>query len=546
MARMNVCFVASEVAPFAKTGGLADVAGALPAALHRRGHDVRVFMPLYSVIDFSHHKVVSVDFLHHVPVDLGGNTFHFSVFTCKLPGSQGAAAGQDSPEQSTSQEAVAPAEDKKAATSKSGKKKAAKNPAAKTLAEGPAGAETESSGVDVYFIGCPALYDRGGIYTGDWDDHLRFALLSQAALKCCQHMGWAPDVVHCNDWHTGLVPLYLKTLFAWDRNIFGRTRSVLTIHNLAYSGTFPADVVPNLGLEPFRSQLHQDHLSQGVVSLLETGILHADVVTTVSRTYAQEIQTPALGQGMDNLLRRRSESVLGIVNGVDYDVWSPEVDPHIAQRYGIDDVTEGKAACRAHLLKEMGLSDNPSAPVIGVVSRLTAQKGFEITHDALLQALRYLKVRLVLLGSGERSLEEHFHWLQQQFPDKVSFYRGFSNPLAHMIEAGADIFLMPSRFEPCGLNQMYSLKYGTLPLVRRTGGLADTVEPFDPQTGQGNGVVFDHYNSAGFGWGLKTALQLWRDPEIRARLRRQGMAADWSWRRQSAKYEALYRALIRG
>ena len=534
MEPMNICFVASEVAPFAKTGGLADVAGALPAALHRKGHDVRVFMPLYSVIDFSGHEVVPVDFLHHVPVHLGGQVFHFSVFTTKLPGSGAGAGGAETTPKK-------PAKGKSAKTSKAKAKSAsakAKGRAAKENGDGP-----DADGVDVYFIGCPPLFDRDSIYTGDWEDHLRFAMLSQAALKCCQHMGWAPDIVHCNDWHTGLVPLYLKTTFGWDRHIFGNARSVFTIHNLAYSGAFPAEVVGNLGLDGFHHLLHQEHLEQGLVSYLETGILHADVITTVSRTYAQEIQTPSFGHGMDGLLRMRSDSVLGIVNGVDYGVWNPEVDPELPRNYGIDDVEEGKAACRAHLLSEMGLSDDPHAPTLGIVSRLTAQKGFEITHDAVLQALRYLNIRLVILGSGERSLEEHFLWLQGQFPDKVCFYRGFNNHLAHLIEAGADIFLMPSRFEPCGLNQMYSLKYGTIPLVRRTGGLADTVELYDRNTGRGNGVVFDHYNSTGFAWGLKTALELWRDPEIRARIRHNAMSADWSWERQSSRYEALYRAL---
>ena len=543
MSTLNIGFVASEVAPFAKTGGLADVAGALPSALARRGHDVRVFMPLYSLIDFAQYDFKPVDFLHHIPVNLGGQLFHFSVFTGKLPGSQD-PTGTDLDSSSAS---VPETPKKKAGASK--KKTVARKTTKTRKTQPPEDVTPEkdslSPGVDVYFIGCPALFDRESIYTGDWDDHLRFAMLSQATLKCCQHMGWSPDIMHCNDWHTALIPLYLKTTFAWDQQIFGRTRSVLTIHNLAYSGSFPADIVANLGLEEFRHLLHQEHLAQGMLSLLETGLLHADVITTVSKTYAREIQTPNLGHGMDAHLRRRSESVLGIVNGVDYGVWNPEVDPHLPRNYGPDDVTEGKAECRAHLLKEMGLSNDPSAPVLGIVSRLTAQKGFEITQDALLQALRYLKIRLIVLGSGEPALEEHFYWLQQNFPQKVCFYRGFSNPLAHLIEAGSDIFLMPSRFEPCGLNQMYSLKYGTLPLVRRTGGLADTVQMFDPDTGEGNGVVFDHYDDAGFAWGLKTALGLWRDPSIRARIRQNAMAVDWSWHKQSAEYENLYRALLR-
>ena len=482
---MNICFVAAEVAPFAKTGGLADVSSALPAQLKRDGHDVRIFMPLYSKIRLDS-SPTPVDFLHHVPVALGDQVFHYSVFTTRLPGTE----------------------------------------------------------VDVYLIGCPPLFDRDGIYTGGWDDHLRFAMLSQAALKCCQHMGWAPDIVHANDWHTALVPIYLKTLFAWDRNIFGRAKSVLTIHNIAYQGKFPADVVHNLGLEPYRWLLHQDHLAEGWVGFLETGILHADVVTTVSRTYAQEIQTAAFGNGLEGLLRQRSETVTGIVNGVDYSVWSPQSDSTLPWNYGIDDVAEGKAECKRFLLEQLGLPPAPSAPVLGIVSRLTAQKGFELIFDGLTQALRYLDLRVTVLGSGERSLEERFQWLQNSFPDKVCFYRGYNEELAHLIEAGADIFLMPSLFEPCGLNQMYSLKYGTVPIVRRTGGLADTVQLFDPRTRQGTGVVFDHYDSTGFAWALKTALELYQDPELWDRLRRNGMEQDYSWARQGAIYQDLYRSLI--
>ncbi|MCG8458861.1 MAG: glycogen synthase GlgA [Holophagales bacterium] len=483
--KSNVCFVAAEVAPFAKTGGLADVSAALPTHLKQAGHDVRVFMPLYSKIRFEE-SPAPVDFLHHVPIPLGDQVLHFSVFTTPLPGTE----------------------------------------------------------VDVYFIGCPPLYDREGIYTGDWDDHLRFAFLSHAALRCCQHMGWAPDVVHANDWHAALLPLYLRTCYAWDRRLFSRTRSVLTIHNIAYQGRFPASVVGNLGLDPWRYELHQDHLREGYVSFLETGVLHADVVSTVSRTYAQEIQTPAFGNGLDGLLRQRSASVVGIVNGVDYSVWSPEHDPYIPARYGPDDVAEGKAECKRFLLEQLELPPAPSAPVLGIVSRLTSQKGFEITFEALTQALRFLDLRLTVLGSGERSVEERFQWLHRTFPEKVCFYRGYNEELAHLIEAGADIFLMPSLFEPCGLNQMYSLRYGTVPIVRRTGGLADTVQLFDPATGDGTGVVFDSFDSKGFAWALRTALDLYRDTETWRRLRANAMAQDFSWERQGARYEALYRSLV--
>ena len=518
MEPLKIAFAASEVVPFAKTGGLADVAGALPTELARRGHDVRLFMPLYSSIDTSKHHFSPVDFLRDLTVDLGSHRFSFSVFTTKLPGSElddgddgggdGGGGDQGSGDDGAADGALAPRD------------------------------------VDVYFINCPALFHRPGIYTGEWDEHLRFSLLSRAVFECCQRMGWGPDLFHCNDWHTALIPLYRKTLYGWD-SLFARSKSLLTIHNIAYQGAFPADVIDNLGLGAHRHLLHQEHLESGAISFLATGALYADVVSTVSRTYAREIQTEAFGQGMEGLLRARRETVVGIVNGVDYSQWNPETDPHIPHHYTVDTVAEGKAKNQAHLLKEMGLPAADGAPVLGIVSRLTGQKGFELTFEPLTEALRYLDLRLVVLGTGEDRFQDHFHWLQSTFPQKVCYYRGYSEKLAHLIEAGADVFLMPSRFEPCGLNQMYSLKYGTVPIVRKTGGLADTVQQWNGATGEGTGIVFEHYDSTGFAWALKTALTLYRDPETWARLRRNGMLQDTSWQRQGAEYEKLYRAMIR-
>ncbi len=481
---LRICFVASEVAPFAKTGGLADVSGALPPYLHGQGHDVRLFMPLYSSIDTQEHELAPVDFLRGVAIAMGSHTFTFSVFVGRLPGSE----------------------------------------------------------LDVYFIGCPQLYHGSGIYTGEWDEHLRFALLSRAAIECCQRMGWAPDVFHCNDWHTALVPLYLKTLYRWDQ-LFAQTKTVLTIHNIAYQGVFPADVVPNLGLAEHRRLLFQADLEAGAVGFLKTGILYADAVTTVSRTYAREIQTEAFGRGLDPLLKERSGSVVGIVNGVDYSVWSPETDPHIPHHYSIDDAAEGKAKNQRHLLEQMGLTYGERVPTLGVVSRLTSQKGFDLLFEPIPEALRYLDLRFVVLGTGEGKYEDFFHQLQQTFPQKVCYYRGYNEELAHLIEAGSDIFLMPSSFEPCGLNQMYSLKYGTAPIVRKTGGLADTVQLFDAATGEGTGFVFEHFDSTGFAWALKQALTTYKDPQAWARLVRNGMEQDYSWQRQGAEYEELYRQL---
>ncbi len=478
---MKICFVASEVTPFAKTGGLADVAGALPPYLASQGHDVRVFMPLYAQVDTAKHEMTPVDFLQDVVLHLGAHSFSFSVFVGHPP----------------------------------------------------------DSDLDVYFISCPQLLRRPSIYTGEWDEHLRFALLQHGTLECCQRMGWGPDVIHCNDWHTALMPLYLKTIYEWDR-LFERTKTVLTIHNIAYQGVFPAEVIANFGLDRYRQLLFQQDLEAGAINFLKTGVLYADAVTTVSRTYAREIQTEAFGRGLETLLRERSSSVVGIVNGVDYSVWNPASDPYIPHHYGPDDVAEGKAKNKRHLLEQMGLTYDESAPALGIVSRLTEQKGFDLMMEPLPEALRYLNLRVVVLGTGEGRYQDHFQWLQQTFPDKVSYFRGYSEELAHLIEAGSDIFLMPSRFEPCGLNQMYSLKYGTAPVVRKTGGLADTVEMFNPATGEGTGFVFDHYDSTGFAWALKTALTTYKDADAWAQLRQNGMAKDYSWDRQGAEYEKLY------
>ena len=484
MEPLKICFVTSELAPFAKTGGLADVASALPEHLESAGHDVRLFMPLYSVIDATEHELTPVEFLSDLHLQLGPHHFPYSVFVARAP----------------------------------------------------------DSAVDVYFVDCPQLYHRDDVYTGEWDEHLRFALLSRATIESCQRMGWGPDVFHCNDWHTALIPLYLKTIYGWDR-LFAGSRTVLTIHNIAYQGVFPAEVVPNLGLEEHRGLLFQADLEQGTICFLKSGVLYADLVTTVSRTYAREIQTEAFGMGLEGLLRERSASVLGIVNGVDYRQWSPQTDPHIPYHYGIDDVAEGKRKNKRHLIESVGLIAEDATPMVGIVSRLTAQKGFELTFEALPEALRYLDLCAVILGTGERRIEEHFHWLQRTFPQRVHYHRGYNNELAHLIEAGSDIFLMPSRFEPCGLNQMYSLKYGTVPVVRKTGGLADTVEHFDPATGEGTGFVFEHFDATGFTWAFKSALTTYRDRPAWERLRRNGMERDFSWQRQGAEYEELYARL---
>ncbi|NJL26704.1 MAG: glycogen synthase [Thermoanaerobaculia bacterium] len=425
-----------------------------------------------------------VDFLRGLSLQLGSHRFGYSVFTTRLPGTT----------------------------------------------------------LDVYCINCPELYHRPGIYTGEWDEHLRYGLLSRAALECCQRMGWAPDVVHCNDWHTALVPLYLETLYGWDR-LFAQTKTVLTIHNLAYQGMFPADVLGNLGLAGEWQRFHGGDLERGVVGFLKTGLLHADVVTTVSKTYAREIQTEAHGMGLDGLLRARAATVLGIVNGIDDEVWNPETDEHLPKRYSWRDVATGKLENKRHLLEQLRLAAGDDVPLLGVVSRLTAQKGFDLCTEVLPELLRNLDVRLVALGTGESRIEEFFAALQRHFPRKVCYVRGYSEALAHLIEAASDIFLMPSRFEPCGLNQMYSQRYGAVPVVHKTGGLADTVELYNWESGEGTGFVFDHFSTQGLTWALRYALSTFNHKEAWHLLRLNGMRQDFSWNKQGAEYEQLYARL---
>ncbi len=489
MRPLRLCLASSEVAPFAKTGGLADVLLGLGRFLgkkgpHGPGHDVRVFMPFYKrVVD---HKLRTTPLAGAQAIDVRfpQRTIRFHIRVAPLPQSE----------------------------------------------------------VPVYFVDCPELYDRPGIYTSDGDEALRFAMLSRAVIETCQRLQWAPDVIHCNDWHTGLLPLYLRSVYAWDR-LFAATRTVLTIHNIGYQGTFPDGQLDTLGLSDQRAHVHHGDLRDGKVSFLKTGVLHATRLTTVSRTYAREIQSPEFGMGMDELLRSRSSDLVGIVNGVDYGEWNPAADPLLPHHFTAADLT-GKAKMKAATLQRFQLPHDPRAPVFGVVSRMTAQKGFELFADAIPVFLQREDMRLCVLGSGETKHEQYFQWLHDTWPQKVGIYRGFQEDLAHWIEAGSDVFLMPSRFEPCGLNQMYSLRYGTPPIVRRTGGLADTVEPWDPNTRTGTGFLFDEFSSHALAGTIDWALRNWRDQRGWQQLVANGMQKDFSWDRQGPEYVALYRSLV--
>jgi len=477
---LKICLASSELSPLAKTGGLADVVSALSSFLHSKGHDVRVLIPFYSSIDTSSLEVKPVRFLQDLHMQMGRHHIRYSIDTTGLPGSS----------------------------------------------------------LQVYLLRCPELYDRPGLYTSGWDEHLRFILLSRAAIEMCQNMGFAPDIFHCNDWHTSLVPLYLKTRYAWDR-LFERTRSVLTIHNIGYQGLFGSDIFDDLGLQDQGGKLHQDDLGKGMINFLKTGLLYADVLTTVSPNYAQEILTAEYGMGLQDILWQRRDSLVGILNGVDYSEWNPASDPLIPFTYDSRRIS-GKKKNKLALMKELGLDCGDDKPLIGMVTRLTGQKGIDLVQQVLPAMLSNRQFAVVTLGSGESRYEQFFQWLQDHFRDRVCFYRGFSNKLAHWVEAGSDLFLMPSLFEPCGLNQMYSLRYGTVPIVRRTGGLADSVQLFDPSSGQGTGIVFNDYNAPALGWALNYGLDLYQDKTTWRKLVRNGMAKDFSWDRQGQVYVDLF------
>jgi starch synthase len=481
---LTVCLLASEAAPFSKTGGLADVSSALTKYLHSTGHDVRLFTPLYSSIDRKRFPMRPVEGLQDIEVLVGPHRYVVSVMTAQLPGSTAA----------------------------------------------------------VYLIDCPALYARATLYTPDPDEHLRFLAFTRAAFICCQRMQWSPEILHCNDWHTAFAPLFLKAAYDWDR-LFAGTRSVLTIHNIGYQGTFGAWSIEDLSLGPKNYMLHQDDLRAGRINPLRHGIIYADAITTVSPTHAREICTDQYGMGLQDTLRARGGALVGILNGVDYDEWDPRHDRYLPKHFD-PDTLEVKAELKRQLLQRLGLKIPETTPLAGMVSRLASQKGIDLMFQSVPQVLEWRELGFVALGSGDPQYEKFLADLQQDFPGRVVFRRGYDDELAHWIEAACDMFLMPSLYEPCGLNQMYSLRYGTAPIVRRTGGLADSVENYDPDTGQGTGIVFNDYDTEALEWGINTALDLYAEPEHWTRMVRNGMQRDFSWQRQGGLYVDLYKRLI--
>jgi len=482
--KLKILLACSEFAPLAKTGGLADVSAALSAYFDSAGHDVRVLMPFYASIDVAGIDIEVVPELQDLELTLGGRTLTYWIVK----------------------------------------------------------ATSEGGGADIHLLQCPELFGGDELYSGP-DEHLRFVLLCRAAIEMCQKLEFAPDIFHCHDWHTALVPVYLKTIYSWDR-LFAGTRSVLTIHNIGYQGVFGAEVLDETGLAGYAEWLDADDLAGGRVNFLKTGVIHADLLTTVSPTYSREILEPEYGMGLEGPLRTRDGSVVGILNGVDYGEWSPESDPLIPFPFSMKDM-EGKEKNKQALMEELGLEYEFDRPLIGMITRLTYQKGIDLVKEALPDLLASRDVSVAVLGNGEKEYEDFFHWMHGEFPGRVSFFEGFNNGLAHRIEAGSDLFLMPSRYEPCGLNQMYSLRYGTIPVVRATGGLADSVQHFDPANGTGTGVLFHDYDANGLKWALNTALDLYDNKHARTKIVHNGMLKDYSWEEQGSIYIDRFRTLLK-
>ncbi len=463
--------VASEAAPLAKSGGLGDVLGALPAALVEQGASVAVVLPRYGWIPLAGLTRV----YENLPVWLGLRCLRTDIY---------AAAER---------------------------------------------------GVAFFLVDCPELYDRPGLYGeggADYPDNaVRFAVLARAALEIVRRI-FRPQVIHCHDWQAALVGPYMRHLLALDPTFLG-LKLVLTIHNLGYQGLFGPEVLPAVGLDDvlFRPEALEFH---GRVNFLKGGIVFADAITTVSRGYAREIQTPEYGFGLDALLRARAAVLTGILNGADYTLWNPETDPLIAANYSPADLS-GKRACKRDLLRLCGFPEDDERPVIGMVTRLAAQKGLGLVEQAAAELLRE-ELYLVVLGAGDPHYEERLRALAAAHPDKVCVRIAYDDRLAHKIEAGADMFLMPSRYEPCGLNQIYSLRYGTVPIVRATGGLDDTVDAT-------TGFKFSDYTPEALLAAVRQALAAYRDRAQWQAMMLRGMAKDYSWAASAREYGELYRRL---
>ncbi len=484
---MKILMVASEAVPFAKTGGLADVAGILPKFLRELGHDVRVVMPLYADIDqWKYH-------LEPIPGAMGVWMGALGELWCEVRESR-----------------------------------------------------LPNSDVPIYFIEYDRFFNRKGLYNepdgqGFMDNDNRFVFLSRAALQVCKKLHFSPDIVHCNDWQTAAVPIFLNTAYAHD-DVLGHSASLLTIHNMEYQGRYYAGLmdVLDIGWEHFT---HLELEWQNQCNLLKGGIYHATLFNAVSHGYAEEIMTPKFGHGLEGVVQDRRDALRSVLNGIDYDEWNPSTDKYITAPYDVGDMF-GKAVCKHALQEEMHLVPRDDVPLYGLVARLVDQKGIRLLAE-IFESLMQLDLQIALLGSGEAWAQDFFNEMAWRYPGKFGCYIGYSNPLAHRIEAGSDFFLMPSVFEPCGLNQLYSLRYGTLPIVHAVGGLNDTIDNFDEYNHTGTGFkYYDHTPGALYdtiGWALNT---WYHRPDDIDQMRQRAMEKRFSWQDSAKQYVDIYREAI--
>ena len=481
---LSVLFVTPEAVPFAKTGGLADVAGALPKFLQELGCELKLVMPYYRMVKKSGFPIHYLG--EEIEIPIGDEILRAEICQGKL-----------------------------------------------------------NQTIPVYFIGRDEFFDREYLYStpkGDYFDNAeRFIFFSKAVLSLCQHIGFSPDIIHHHEWQTGLIPAYLKSICRNDP-LFRPTAVVFTIHNIAYQGLFKKEKFLLTGL-PMEIYNPEGIEFWERINFMKAGIVYANVINTVSQKYSEEIQTPEYGYGLEGILRKRKEDLYGIVNGVDYQDWNPSHDPHLIARYDLNDLSE-KKECKRDLLRELNLPLSlENSPLLGMISRLADQKGFDLLVE-ILEELFTLDIGFVLLGTGDQKYHDLFIQVAQKYPQKAGIRIAYDDRLAHKIEAGADFFLMPSKYEPCGLNQIYSLKYGTIPIVRATGGLDDTIVNYDPTTKRGNGFKFVRYDAKEFLNQIKVAIGFYSQPDHWKELVHNAMTSDFSWQRSAEAYLQLYRKAL--
>lgn len=482
---MKIVSVASEMIPFAKTGGLADVAGTLTHEIRALGHEVIAFLPRYKCVDLQKggFKVV----IDRLQVELGGEKESARVYHA-----------------------------------------------------------VDAKGVQLYFIDHPGFFQRDQLYgtpMSDYPDNdRRFIFYQRAVLETLRALGIAPDIIHCHDWQTGLICSYLKTLYAREP-LFKKTKTVFTIHNLAYQGNFPPDSLPLTGLSWDEFKLEKLEF-YGKISFMKGGLVYSDAVTTVSERYSREIQTKEFGCGMENVLASRKDSLFGVINGIDYVEWNSETDSDLPQKFSASDM-EGKRVCKAALQKENGFKVRPEVPVIGMIARLVDQKGLDILIPAM-EDMAGRDLQFVLLGTGDEKYHKILRELAKKHKDRFGIHIVFDSKMAKRIYAGSDLFMMPSYYEPCGLGQMIALRYGTVPLVRATGGLADTIQEFNPKTGKGTGFVFEDYSTEALLQALTRGLKVYQNQENWGVLMQNTLKSDFSWSASARRYVEIYQAVSRG